>query len=126
MKHQLEDESFAAPKLFEDEKTGSKMTGGFLVMMGLICLLGTSGISILGRSPWLLVGLLPIYWIGMNAYKQYQEDGRVTGRVVSTLLFCLLPFAFIVAIFFGINTAMIWPLGIIVVGVSFILFGSRK
>ncbi|GAB4162413.1 MAG: hypothetical protein Fur0021_36580 [Candidatus Promineifilaceae bacterium] len=97
-----------------------------MVLTGAIFLMGTSEITIAGRSSWMLVALLPIYWIGVSAYRRYKEDGRLTRRVFSIAVFAVLPFAYMAAMVLGYTVSGLWPLGIIVVGVSFILFGSSK
>lgn len=100
--------------------------GAFMVLTGAIFLMGTSGITIAGRSPWMLVALLPIYWISVTAYRRYKEEGRLTRRVFSIAVFAVLPFAYMAAMVLGYTVSGLWPLGIIVVGVSFILFGGSK
>lgn len=97
-----------------------------MVLMGAIFLMGTSGITFAGHSPWMLVALLPIYWIGVSAYRRYKEDGRLTRRVFSIAVFAVLPFSYMAAMALGYSVSGLWPLGIIVVGVSFVLFGGSK
>ena len=108
-----------------EERQSSKYMGGLFIFIGGIFLLSNSGVSIMGHSLWHLMALVPIFWIGMAAYKRYKEDGRITGRVLSILVFGLIPFAYVGASILGLNMAAIWPVGIIVAGVSFILYGSR-
>ena len=108
------------------EHEGGKWMGAFMVLTGAIFLMGTSGITIAGRSPSMLVALLPIYWIGVSAYRRYKEDGRLTRRVFSIAVFAVLPFAYMAAMALGYSVSGLWPLGIIAVGVSFLLFGSSK
>jgi hypothetical protein len=103
-----------------------KWMGAFMVFMGAIFLMGTSGITIAGHSPSMLIALLPIYWIGVSAYRRYKEDGRLTRRVFSIAVFAVLPFAYMAAMALGYSVSGLWPLGIIVVGVSFLLLGGRK
>jgi hypothetical protein len=103
-----------------------KWTGALMVLMGAIFLMGTSGITIAGRSPSMLVALLPIYWIGVSAYRRYKEEGRLTRRVFSIAVFAVLPFAYMAATALGYSVSGLWPLGIIAVGVSFVLFGGSK
>ncbi len=74
----------------------------------------------------MLLALLPIFWIGVSAYRRYKEDGRLTRRVFGTIVFAVLPFAYMAAMVLGYSVSGLWPLGIIVVGVSIILFGSSK
>ncbi|UYN89488.1 MAG: hypothetical protein KIT08_10370 [Anaerolineales bacterium] len=102
-----------------------RLTGVVMVLMGAIFLLGTSGITIAGRSPWMLVGVIPIYWIGVSAYRSYKEEGRLTRRVLSIAVYALIPFAYIAALALGYSVSRLWPLGIIVVGISFLLLGGK-
>jgi len=122
----MKQETFDSPNLFKEEKQSSQLAGGFLIIMGGIFFLGMSGITILGLSPWLLVALLPLYWIGVMVYKRYREDGRLSRRVFSILIWGMLPFVYIAAAFLGFNMARLWPIGLIAVGVSILLFGSEK
>lgn len=103
-----------------------KWKGAFMIFIGAIFLMGTAGITIGGHSPWMLIALVPIYWIGMSAYRRYQKEGRLTRRVLSIAVFAVLPFAYMAAMTLGYSISGLWPLGIIVVGVSFLLFGSGK
>ena len=102
------------------------LSGGFLVIMGGIFLLGTLDVTIFGRSAWWLVALLPVYWIAVHAYRTYQRDGRFSRRVFAILVWSLLPFAYIIAAAQGWDMGAIWPLGIIAVGVSMLIFRSNK
>lgn len=108
-----------------EHEAGMRM-GAFMVLTGAIFLMGTSGITIAGHSPWMLVALLPVYWIGVSAYRRYKEDGRLTRRVFSIAVFAVLPFAYMAAMALGYSVSGLWPLGIIAVGVSLILFGDSK
>lgn len=120
----MKQETVVSSKQGKGEQHPGKWTGAFMVLMGAIFLMGSSGITIGGHSPWILVGLLPVYWIGVAAYRRYQEDGGVTRRVFSIAVFGLLPFAYMVATALGYSVSGLWPLGIIAVGVSFLLYGS--
>ena len=121
----MKNESYESPELFKHEDS-TKWTGGFLLLMGLIFFAGMSHISIFGVSAWVLVALLPVYWIGVYAYKRYQEDGYASRRVFSILVWGLLPFAFIAAVFMGFNAGALWPIGLIAVGVAYIIYGTGK
>ena len=103
-----------------------KWMGALMVLTGAVFLMGTAGITIAGRSPTMLIGLVPIFWIGMSAYRRYQEDGRLTRRVFSIAVFAVLPFAYMAAMSLGYSVSGLWPVGIIAVGVSFILFRGSK
>ena len=103
-----------------------KGMGVFMVLIGAIFLMGTSGIKFGGYSPSMLLALVPIYWIGLSAYRRYQEDGRLTRGVFGIAVFAVLPFAYMAAMALGYSVSGLWPLGIIVVGVSYLLFSGSK
>ncbi len=103
-----------------------KGMGAMMVLIGAIFLMGTTGFTIAGRSPTMLIALVPIYWIGVSAYRRYQEDRRLTRRVFSIAIFAVLPFAYMAAMALGYSVSGLWPLGIIVVGISFLLLFSSK
>jgi hypothetical protein len=108
------------------EHEAGKWMGAFMVLMGAIFFMGTSGITIAGHSPSMLIALLPIYLIGVAAYRRYKKDGRFTRRVFSIAVFAVIPFAYMAAMALGYSVSGLWPLGIIAVGVSFILYSGRK
>ena len=118
----MKQETVVNSEQVKGEHEVGKWMGAFMVLMGAIFLMGTSGISIAGHSPSMLIALLPIYWIGVSAYRRYKEDGRLTRRVFSIAVFSVLPFAYMAAMALGYSVSGLWPLGIIVVGVSFVLY----
>jgi hypothetical protein len=122
----MKQETVVNSEQVKGEHEVGKLMGVFMVLMGAIFLMGTSGLTIAGHSPWMLVALLPVYWIGVAAYKRYKEDGRLTRRVFSIAVFGVLPIAYIAALALGYSVSGLWPLGIIAVGVSILLFGGSK
>lgn len=108
------------------EHVPGKWMGAFMILAGVIFLMGTSGITIAGYSPSMLLALFPIIWIAVAAYRRYQADGRLTRRVFSIAIFAVLPFAYMAAMILGYDISGLWPLGIIVVGVSFLLLGRNQ
>jgi len=122
----MKQETVVNSEQVKGEHEVGKWMGAFMVLTGAIFLMGTSGITIAGHSPWMLVALLPVYWIGVTAYRCYKEDGRLTRRVFSIAVFGVLPFVYIAALALGYSISGLWPLGIIAVGVSILLFGGRK
>lgn len=122
----MKQETVVNSEQVKGEHEVGKWMGAFMVLTGAIFLMGTSGITIAGHSPWMLVALLPVYWIGVTAYRRYKEDGRLTRRVFSIAVFGVLPFVYIAALALGYSISGLWPLGIIAVGVSILLFGGRK
>jgi hypothetical protein len=122
----MKQETVVNSEQVKGEHEVGKWMGAVMILMGVIFLMGTSGITIAGHSPSMLIALLPIYWIGVSAYRRYKEDGRLTRRVFSIAVFAVLPFAYMAAMVLGYSVSGLWPLGIIVVGVSILLFGGRK
>jgi len=122
----MKQETVVNSEQVKGEHEVGKWMGAFMVLMGAIFLMGTSRITIAGNSPSMLIALLPIYWIGVSAYRRYKEDGRLTRRVFSIAVFSVLPFAYMAAMALGYSVSGLWPLGIIVVGVSFVLYGGSK
>lgn len=110
----------------KEERVVGKWMGVSMILAGVIFLMGTSGITIGGHSPSMLLALFPIVWIAVAAYKRYQADGRLTRGVVSIAVFAVLPFAYLAAMALGYSISGLWPLGIIVVGVSVLLFGRHQ
>ena len=122
----MKQETVVNSEQVKGEPDAGKWMGVFMILAGVIFLMGAFGITIAGHGPWMLIALLPIYLIGMSAYRRYREDGRLTRRVFSIAVFGLLPFVYIVAMLLGYSVSGLWPLGIIVVGVSFFLLSSSK
>jgi hypothetical protein len=122
----MKQETVVNSEQVKGEHEVGKWMGAFMVFMGAIFLMGTSGITIGGHSPSMLIALLPIYWIGVSAYRRYKEDGRLTRRVFSIAVFAVLPFAYMAAMALGYSVSGLWPLGIIVVGVSFLLLAAAN
>jgi hypothetical protein len=122
----MKQETVVNSEQVKGEHEVGKWMGAFMLLMGAIFLMGTSGITIGGHSPSMLIALLPICWIGVSAYRRYKVDGRLTRRVVGIAVFAVLPFAYMAAMALGYSVSGLWPLGIIVVGVSFVLSGGSK
>lgn len=122
----MQQETVVNSKPIKGEHDVGKWTGAFMVFMGAIFLMGAFGITFAGRSPWVLMALLPVYWIGMAAYRCYQEEGRLTRRVIGIAIFAVLPLTYMTALVLGYPVSGLWPLSIIAVGVAFILLGSSK
>lgn len=122
----MKQETFVRSEQSEVKQQAGPWTGAVMILVGVIFLMGTSGITILGYSPSMLFALVPVCAIGVAAYKCYKEEGRLTRRVFAIAVFALVPLAYIAAMVLGFSVSGLWPLGIIVVGVSFALFGTGK
>src|SRR5690606_4502267 len=101
--------------------------GGFQILLGIVFLLAMSDVTIFGRSIWLVMGLIPIYWIVVRAYRLYREDGYLSNRVLAMMTCSLFPLAFMTATIVGvdIDMARIWPIAVIATGVAMVLSSRR-
>ncbi len=109
----------------ERNEQSNAAQGGFQILLGIVFLIAIYGASIFGSSVWMLIGLLPVYWIALKAYRLYQEDGYVSNRVLTTLISGLFPFVFIAALIAGINVGRLWPIALIAIGATTILSSRR-
>lgn len=102
------------------------MVGLSIMLVGGIVLLNASGIEILGRSPSMLMALLPIGWIIMAAYNKYLENGRKLNKHVAViLLFALIPFAYMLFPILGLSVNLLWPMSMIFIGLCFVLLRGK-
>jgi len=122
----MKQETVGNSEQFKRQHQVGNWMGALMLLTGAIFLMSTFGITIAGHSPSMLLALYPIFWIGLSAYRRYQEDGRLTRRVFSIAVFAVLPFAYMAAMVLGYSVSDLWPLGIIVVGVSLILSSGSK
>lgn len=111
----------------ESKTNRSYMVGGiFMILMGGVALLAVSGVEVLGRSPWMLFALLPVFWIVATAYNKYVENGRKINRQVAAILvFGLIPFAYILFPMLGLSVNILWPMTMIFIGLGIILFRDK-
>ena len=112
------------PEWIRNNRSLGRITGGMMILVGAIYLLGMSGVRISGYSPWILMALVPGFWTGLLAFKSYRRDGRISGRVIALAGVSLIPFAFVAAAMPGFNVGALWPLGLIGIGVSCLVFGG--
>ena len=87
-----------------------------LALLGVIFLLQNLGIASLDNW-WALFILIPAFWSYVAAWNNYQEAGRLTRRVGSSLagglLLTIQAFVLLVNLDFG----ALWPVLLIVAGV---------
>lgn len=103
---------------------GGAVGGLMMILTGGIFLLGTSGVTILGFSPWILFAFVPFFWMSVAAVNAYRRGERISGHVATMLLYSLMGLAYIFASQLGLNTGMIWPFGLIGMGLI-VLFMRR-
>lgn len=99
--------------------------GGFQIFLGILFFVVIFGTSIVGSRIWLVVGLAPIYWTGLNAFRLYQEDSHLSNRVLTPLVYCLITMGFLVAIIAGFDMSRLWPIALILAGAATILISRR-
>lgn len=104
---------------------GVNWGGLFMIALGALFLLNQMDVRILGRSPFVLMGFVPVLGIVAAAWHQYQRDGRFSRNVVMIAVWGLFPMAFVAAAIFGFNMALIWPVALILMGVCVLAFGKQ-
>ena len=96
--------------------------GAFLILLGVIILLQNMGIRFLANW-WALFILLPAFWAFVGAWNIYQDNGRITQGVASSLtigiLLTILALSFLLNLEFG----LFWPVLLIVGGLVLLLTG---
>jgi hypothetical protein len=96
--------------------------GAFLILLGVIILLQNMGIRFLANW-WALFILLPAFWAFVGAWNIYQDNGRITQGVASSLtigiLLTILALSFLLNLAFG----LFWPVLLIVGGLVLLLTG---
>jgi hypothetical protein len=112
------------PEWVRYDRGPGRIASGMLILIGAIYLLGMAGVRVMGNSPWILMALVPGLWTGLLAFKSFQQEGRITRRVVALAGVSLIPFAFFAAAMLGFNVGALWPLGLIGIGVYCLVFGG--
>jgi hypothetical protein len=114
------------PEWIRYDRGPGRIASGMLILIGAIYLLGMSGVNLMGYSPWILMALVPGLWMGLLAFKGYRRAGRITVRVAALAGVSLIPFVFVAAALLGFNVGALWPLGLIGIGVSCLVFGGDR
>lgn len=102
-----------------------QQAGGFFIWFGVLVMLGMSDLRIFGYSPRILMALLPLYWFLIMAYRIYQREGEINGRVLIALIPMLFPFLVIGSAVIGFDLAKLWPVGMIALGVVYLFARGR-
>ncbi len=125
MKHELNDFDVEKENRNHDENWG-RLGGVFMIAIGGIFLLSQSGISLFGQNPGVLFAMLPVIGVSIGAWRMYVGNGRQFSRqLFYLLLWGLMPFAYISASFLDLNTSLIWPFAIILMGIGIMAFPNR-
>ncbi len=104
----------------QQHRIGAWLGGLGLVLLGLVFLLNNLGYLVIGNW-WALFILLPAIGEYVNAYMQYRDAGRFTasvrGSVIGGIIFTLIA----ALLLFELDWGKLWPLFIIVAGISGLL-----
>lgn len=117
-------EVFGTPEKIGENKIASIATGAFFILIGGLFLLSQTGFTIMGQSPWILMALVPLFWIAVAIYQRYRQDRRISGAIVAMLAFSLVPFVFVGASLLGFDMGALWPLILIGIGAVVLLSGK--
>jgi asparagine N-glycosylation enzyme membrane subunit Stt3 len=117
-------------ELKDAEKSGSERNGS--VIMAVIFIVVGVGLivsNITGFSFnnwWVLFMLIPVALFAQNIYRDYQANGRLTSQSTGSIIASLAILAgAAVFLFEAITWSMIWPIGLIITGLSMYL-GTRS
>ncbi len=108
------------------DASGGWAGGLILVLLGLIFLLQSLGVPLIGNW-WALFVLLPAIATLGAALNRYVDDGGIiSGAVIAPAIVGLGFVALAGALFFNIDVGRIWPIGLIVVGVGVFIAGLLR
>ena len=101
------------------QQRSSMIIGSVIILMGLGFFFGGPGIL---ANWWALVFLIPLGFIGSELYNDYQvgqplEVGKVTGFLALLLVGSIF--------LFNLSWGSMWPLFIVLGGISVLLGGSK-
>jgi hypothetical protein len=101
---------------------GGLPIGGFIILaVGLVFLAGNFGFHLPERW-WAILILIPGVAALVSAMRFYRTDGK-SPRVYGSAVGGLLMVALALALFFGVNWGVFWPIILIVVGASIVARG---
>ena len=90
-----------------------------LIAIGVIFLLGNFGLHIPAHW-WAIFLLVPAAGLLVTAIRFYRVDNTFSGRAMGPLIGGIVLLAMALAIFFGLNWGVFWPIVLIAVGASII------
>ncbi len=98
---------------------GTPVGGIVIIAIGVIFLLGNFGVRVPAHW-WAVFLLIPAVGLLVTAILFYRVDGALTGRAMGPLVGGILLLAMALAIFFGLNWGLFWPIVLIAVGAAII------
>lgn len=90
-----------------------------LIVIGVIFLLGNFGVHIPSHW-WAALLLVPAVGLLVAAIRFYRVDNTFSGRAMGPAIGGVVLLAMALAIFFGLNWGLFWPIVLIVVGLAII------
>ncbi|MEO8757065.1 MAG: hypothetical protein ABI398_04850 [Devosia sp.] len=103
-----------------DHGWGGLPIGGLIIIaVGVVFLLGNFGFH-LPPHWWAVLLLIPAVGLLVTAIRFYRVDGNFTGRAMGPTVGGGILLAMALAIFFGLNWGLFWPIVLIVVGLAII------
>jgi hypothetical protein len=98
---------------------GFPIGGIVIIAIGVIFLLGNFGFH-LPAHWWAVLLLIPAVGLLVTAIRFYRVDNTMNGRAMGPAIGGVLLLAMALAIFFGLNWGVFWPIVLIAVGASII------
>ncbi|HVY51090.1 MAG TPA: hypothetical protein VHA07_05960 [Devosia sp.] len=98
---------------------GFPIGGAIILVLGVVFLLGNFGFH-LPAHWWAVLLLIPAVGLLVTAIRFYRADNTMGGRAMGPLIGGIVLLAMALAIFFGLNWGIFWPLVLIAVGLSII------
>jgi hypothetical protein len=99
-------------------------TGAMLVFLGVVAVLAMQGVTIMGRTAWILAALAPLVWAIPTVIYCLRSEG-LSGRSIAIIASALIPVAFVLAAILGVSIGRWWPLFAIAIGIG-LSFGGRR
>jgi len=122
MEQKLEQSNYA---LVAPRHSTNWIGGVVLIAIGAILLLQNFDLFHM-RNWWALFLLIPIFGSLNSALTLYRRDGRFTRAVSGPLMGALVLTCIAAAFLFGINWGLVWPVFLIVGGLSILLPSMSK
>jgi len=105
----------------------SAWIGGLvLIAIGVILLLQNLNLFVEPFNWWALFILIPAVAAFAEAWRHYQEAGRLTRKATGSLIGGLLLLSIAVVFLFNLDWGLFWPLILIVIGIGALLDATTR